>query len=300
MFSFDATQHTYDIGGTVFGGQPGEHPTVLIGSIFYKEDSLVTDMEAGEIDREGALEYINAAKEMGEDVGTPLVVDVMGTSPQAMERFVEFVGTETDLPFLIDGLQPEIRLAGARRATELGIGDRAIYNSINTETEEDELEAAKELDVPTAMVMLNNTTNPTVDGRMEIVDTQIQKAKDGGFDQILLDTVTLDIIEPGIASKAAYLIKDEYGYPCGFSPTHVVSKRWQKADEFSDVEYAATKSSIGTAPQLLGTDFSMYNIKEREIIPSMAAVDALIAYANQQYYGIKPASDSHPLYNVFS
>lgn len=34
MFLFDKEQEVYDIGGVKFGGQPGDYPTVMIGSIF--------------------------------------------------------------------------------------------------------------------------------------------------------------------------------------------------------------------------------------------------------------------------
>ncbi|MEM5818410.1 MAG: tetrahydromethanopterin S-methyltransferase subunit H, partial [Desulfitobacterium hafniense] len=43
MFKFTAQQHVYDINGVKVGGQPGEYPTVLIGSIFYRGHKIVSD-----------------------------------------------------------------------------------------------------------------------------------------------------------------------------------------------------------------------------------------------------------------
>jgi tetrahydromethanopterin S-methyltransferase subunit H len=42
MFKFKAEQKIFDIGGVKFGGQPGEVPTVLIGSMFYFGQKNIT------------------------------------------------------------------------------------------------------------------------------------------------------------------------------------------------------------------------------------------------------------------
>ena len=47
MFKFAGDQSVFDIGGVKIGGQPGENPTVMIGSIFYKGDKLVQDERKG-------------------------------------------------------------------------------------------------------------------------------------------------------------------------------------------------------------------------------------------------------------
>ena len=41
MFRFNKTQKIYEIGKLRIGGQPGELPTVLIGSIFYSGHKIL-------------------------------------------------------------------------------------------------------------------------------------------------------------------------------------------------------------------------------------------------------------------
>jgi len=47
MFKFDKEQKVFDLGGTTIGGQPGEYPTVLFGSMFYNRHKIVTDEDKG-------------------------------------------------------------------------------------------------------------------------------------------------------------------------------------------------------------------------------------------------------------
>jgi len=51
MFKFEREQKVFQIGNVTVGGQPGEYPTVMMGSIFYSKDKLVKDPVKGEFDR---------------------------------------------------------------------------------------------------------------------------------------------------------------------------------------------------------------------------------------------------------
>lgn len=298
MFKFTAEQKIYNIGGFKIGGQPGQHPTVLMGSIFYKGDRLVFDESAGEFDRIGALACIRKAETICRKTNIPLVVDIVGASEAAMRSYVQFVGEKTELPFLIDGTTQAVRLAGAEMAASLGLHGRAIFNCIGPETKSGEMEILKKLKLRTTIVMLVNTKKPTCQGRVDIAEELIEKAQAADFSQLLLDTAVLDIVEPGPAGKAIWILKDKFGYPCGCSPTHNARDRWKTAAAYDALGQIAAKTSLATSLQLLGADFFMYDIKQTEIIPAMGMVDAIIAYTAIQY-GVKPDSKRHPLYTMF-
>jgi len=51
VFNFKVEQKVYDIAGVKVGGDVGENPTVMIGSIFYKGDKTVQDEKTGLFDR---------------------------------------------------------------------------------------------------------------------------------------------------------------------------------------------------------------------------------------------------------
>jgi [methyl-Co(III) glycine betaine-specific corrinoid protein]---tetrahydrofolate methyltransferase len=298
MFKFEAEQKVYNIGGVELGGQPGEWPTALILSIFYKGDKNVIDEMEGTFDQKSALDCIQLAQNFAQKTGTPIIIDIVAASEKAMVNYIDFITDATTFPFVLDGTLESIRIAGARRAAELGLQDRCIYDSINLHTREREIDQLKELGLPATLVMIINERKPTLAGRLEVAPELIDKALNAGFEKLLLDTAVLDVVEPGPAGKAIFELKNRYGYPSGCSPTHTHRHRWKKRLEFGELGERTAKTSTATAMQVLGADFIMYGIKQPEIIPAMGMVDALIAFTAMQY-GVQPKTRQHPLYKMF-
>lgn len=79
---------------------------------------------------------------------------------------------------------------------------------------------------------------------------------------------------------------------------HTHRDRWAKARLFSAREQAAARVSCATMLQCAGADFFMYDIKQTEVIPAMAMIDAQIAYGARAWK-VRPHSSDHPLYRVF-
>jgi len=295
MFVFEAEQKTYDIGGVVFGGQPGEYPTILAASIFYLGDRLIIDEVAGEFDHEGAYACVDAMRDTCRSAGVPLLIDMIGGSPTIMANYVEWIAP-TGLPFYVDGTTPKVRLAGARKAVELGLQDRCVYNSIGPETRQKEVDALKELGLTSCIVMTHNARKPTFQGKFDIAAQILETADQAGFTQFIFDTAVLDLVEPGPCSKAIWMLKNKYGYPAGCSPTHIVRDRWVNGrDKFGKLGYTVAKVSLATSIMMMGADYFMYGIKQLEIVPAMALVDACIAYTAKQQK-IRPKTKDHPLF----
>ena len=49
MFRFDKEQVVFDFAGVKMGGQPGEYPTVLAGTIFYGGHNIISDELTGDL-----------------------------------------------------------------------------------------------------------------------------------------------------------------------------------------------------------------------------------------------------------
>jgi tetrahydromethanopterin S-methyltransferase subunit H len=279
----------------IFGGQPGQHPTILAASIFYLGDALIIDEAAGAFDHEGATAAVEAVRLACAKTGVQLVIDTIGGSTAAMENYVEWIAP-TGLPFFIDGTTPDVRLAGARKAVDLGLEGRCLYNSIGPETRQREIDAVRELGLPTCVVMTHNARKPTFQGKYDIAGPVLDTAHEAGFTQFVFDTAVLDLVEPGPCSKAIWMIKNNLGYPAGCSPTHIVKDRWVHGKtKFGSSGYTAAKLSLATSIQMMGADYLMHGIKELEVVPAIAMVDAAIGYTAAQQ-GIRPVSRSHPLY----
>ena len=102
MFRFDKEQLVVDIAGVKMGGQPGEYPTVLAGTIFYGGHKIISDEKAGVFDKDAAEGLIKTMEEMSDVTGNPCVVQTFGATADAMVKYLEFVGDVCDKPFLID------------------------------------------------------------------------------------------------------------------------------------------------------------------------------------------------------
>ena len=78
MFRFDKEQLVIDIAGVKMGGQPGEYPTVLAGTIFYGGHNIISDEKEGIFDKDAAEERIKTMEEMSDVTGNPCVVQTFG------------------------------------------------------------------------------------------------------------------------------------------------------------------------------------------------------------------------------
>ncbi len=298
MFRFGVEQKTYDIEGVKIGGQPGQVPTVMIGTIFYHGDRLVTDEREGIFDKAAAEDILNKEEEMSLRTGNPRIVDVCASYPQAFEKFIDFVADTVEGPFCIDGTTADVRVAGSKYVMETGLSSRVIYNSISPEAKDDELQAIRDAGIKSAVLLLLNTRNPLLSGKFEVIDELIHKASLAGVENILIDTAIFDILDPGPVSKAIYLVKEKYGYPAGCG-AHNAIDIWNKRTKLSpDVKFSGTILA-NIMPVIMGADFLLYGPiqKAAKIYPPVALVNAYAAYTLWQECGVKPAAN-HPFYNL--
>jgi tetrahydromethanopterin S-methyltransferase subunit H len=305
MFKFDVNQSVFEIAGIKIGGQPGKHPMVLIGSIFYESHKIVTDSQRGLFDRDEAESLIRKQEEMTDRTGSPHMVDVVGSTPEALVRYIDFVSEATESPFLVDGISTGVRLPAMRHCIEVGLGDRAIYNSIDEYVQPGELKALGELGVKAAVVLAMNSSDLTVDGRINILrgvgDRKgiLELAEEAGVEKVLVDTAVLDAPSIGVSARAIYMVKNEFGLPAGCSPSNAMAT-WRGLRELGVGAVQTCVAASNSFLPVLGGDFVLYGpIKYAEtVFPACAMVDAFMAY-DAKWRGIKPAN-GHPLYRIFS
>ena len=95
-------QKRFEISGVRVGGIPGERATVLVGSIFYHGHKVVKDDRKGDFDRGLAEELINRQEEFSDKTGNPCMLDVVGSTPEALNKFLDFTAGITDIPLLME------------------------------------------------------------------------------------------------------------------------------------------------------------------------------------------------------
>jgi len=307
LFRFKAGQKILEIGGVNIGGQLGELPTVLVGNIFYQGMPEITNHKNGEFDVVVVSKWLNICKELSDKTGVPHFFDVMASFPKAMNKYIRFIAERTSAALLIDGATPETRIEGLKAVKEHGLQKRAVFNAISPQTTREELAAIRDSGVPSAILMAQNESDYSAYGRVSILrGFEKQKglldvAKEVGVDKILVDTIVFDIPSIAYAVEAIRLVKEEFGLPAGCSPANATYD-WKLAqDRALRNGFGAYNASAHTIAQIGGANFLIYGpIKQvRNVIPSCAMTDAIIAYNATKQYRTKPLVESHPLYKIF-
>ena len=215
LLSFRTEQKQFEIGGIKIGGQPGLRPTVLIGSAFYHGHKITTDENRGEFDPVEAEKRIHLQDEFSEKTGNPCMLDVVGATPEAIRRHLEFAARVTKSPLLIDGTTVEVRLAGLEYAAQAGLIDRVVYNSIQPEIPDEELTAIQKAGVTSAILLTYYLKDFTSTGRVTAVRELLPRALQAGVNKLLVDTCVMDLATLGQAFSAIQQVKDEMGLPAG-------------------------------------------------------------------------------------
>jgi tetrahydromethanopterin S-methyltransferase subunit H len=316
MFRFDKEQVVIDVAGVNVGGQPGEYPTVLAGTIFYGGHKIVSDEKAGVFDKDAAEEQIKIMEEMSDVTGNPCIVQTFGQTPEAIVKYLEFVGEVCDKPFMIDSTSAEAKVAGAQYAHEAGLAERAIYNSINMASEAEELAAVAETDISASIVLGFNPMEPGVDGKINIWENGgsvldkglMEMAEDCGITKPFMDVAITPLGQgAGPACRTSFAVKSKWGLPVG-SGIHNVPSAW---DWLRTYKKPVEKGGLGHAEawpvcdvgsnivqQMAGGDFVLFGPIEnsRMAFPACAMADIFIAEAAKDI-GTE-AVETHPIFKL--
>ena len=297
-FKFESGQKVFEIAGVRVGGLPGERPIVLIGSIFYRGHKIVKDEQKGEFDREAAEKLLKNQEELSDKTGNPCMVDVVASTGEAMRRYLEFVSDVTEVPLLVGGATADVRLEGIRYASEVGLIDRVVYNSIVPDAKQDELEGIKEAKVKSAVLLTFSVKQFTTSSRIEVAKDLLKTAESLGIRNVMVDTCTLDIPSLGMSCKAIRIIKDKLGVPVGCGAHNAVSMWKGLKPKFGKKVVKPVLASSCVMAASVGADFILYGpIKDAEIVfPAVAMVDAAYGYLVMETGG--RLDISHPIFKI--
>ncbi len=298
FLEFTAEQKTFDIGGTCIGGQPGVRPAVLIGSIFYHGQKIVTDEGKGEFQRDEAERLIRTQEDFAERTGNPCMFDVVGATPEAIARHLEFVAGITKAPLLIDGTTAEVRIAGLKYAAEAGLSDRVVYNSIIPDVTDEELRAIQDAGVTSAILLTYYLLDFTAKGRVECVRQLVPRCLDAGVNQLMVDTCVLDMATLGQACSAIVDIKDEFGLPAGGGVHNAVALWKGLKKKMGRQAQAPCLASVSAAAVAIGADFTLYGPVEdaQYVFPAVAMIDT--AHSQVVMERDQKPVEGHPRYRI--
>jgi tetrahydromethanopterin S-methyltransferase subunit H len=300
MLKFSAEQKVYDIAGVEIGGQPGERPTVLVGSIFFSGHRIVDDPLKGSFDRDKAKTLLDREAEAAARTGNPRMIDVIGDTGQALINYVEFVAAHSEAPILVDSFSPQVRLEAVRHFAGSEVVPRLVYNSIAEDCTEEELACLRECGVRSAVIMAFSTSAPKPKSRIKLLQEKLLPAAErAGVENVLVDLGVLDIPSVSWTALAIREVKEVLGYPAGCAPSNALYT-WEKLRAQGRPAFEAAAASVFALTQTQGANFVFYGpIRNAPwAFTAAAAVDAMIAYAGR-FTRVRPVTDNHPLYKIF-
>ncbi len=306
MFVFDKEQIIHTIGGIKIGGNPGETSTVLAGTIFYGGHKIVSDTKKGTFDKEIATALIQKQDEMSQLTGNPALVQIFSETETALINYIDFVSNITEAPFLIDSTEPMVRVAGLIHAEEVGLLDRAIYNSLNVSATSEEIEALRNIQHECAIILAFNPQDPSVAGRRKVLETGALDLDKGllplsselGITKPLIDTA-VTAMGAGAGSAAAFTLvsKTVYGQPTG-SGVHNAPSSWTWLRKYKKVDresFLTADVASNLIVQMMGADFILYGPIENanRVFPIIAMGDIFAAESLELEFGVT-TPDDHP------
>lgn len=312
MFKYDKKQQVFEFGKIKVGGQPGEYPTVLVSTMFYLKHKIVTDENKGVFDKAKAEALWNTQEVLSDTTGLPYFNQLVAETPEAIKRYIDwFVEICDDIPFLVDSSDGKVRATAAKYATEIGVANRAIHNSINASVTPEEIKAIKDSDLDSAIILAFNATDPSVKGKLEILEKggsgqtkgMLDVAKECGITRPLIDVAATPLgAGSGATIRSVLAIKGKLGLPVG-GGFHNMASAWDWMKKFKKEDPEAKTESwppvdIGTnlVAQIMGANFLLYGPIEnvKKVFPAVAMVDIMLAETAKDL-GLSTLAEAHPI-----
>jgi len=301
MFRYDREQKVCTIGGIKVGGQPGQNAPLLISSMFQKGDALIESRKERKFNHTEAVERVHEMQHLSQETGMPGMVAMVANTLDEAKAYIDFLTSETDMPFAIDIWVQKTRVAAARYVAELGLQDRLLYNSITPWDDDIEGQVAelKGLGIKHVVVQAFDMEDKGPRGRIKSLQKMLPLVDKGNFQSILVDTAVMNLPFTAFSLIANRLIKQEFGLPVGCAPSNG-TYMWRKSvGTEGRGNFPAVDAAI-EAITVMGSDFIFYGPMtgtSRVFYAAAAATSLLatLAYAE----GTPIPSEGTPLNKLF-
>jgi tetrahydromethanopterin S-methyltransferase subunit H len=266
VFIFKKEQQAYDFGGVTIGGHPGEHPTTLIGGLFFKGQSIVEDTREGRFDKKEAKSWIDDGVTMSEKTGHPLIVEAYGRTGEAMRSHISWLADNWDGPFMFESVTAAGRVAGMEYTAEVGLQERAVFNSITLAMKDEEKAALRASKLDKGVVLGWSSGATSLTERMDTIMESLTLAGELGTEKVLVDPATMPVgAGYGLEFRTTLAIKSELGLPTLLAP-HNAPSAWGFLRDLELSEESGRSASVIAATvsaQLFATDAIMYGSMAR-------------------------------------
>jgi len=300
MLNFETEQKVAQIGKVRVGGQPGENPIVMVGTVFYANHAALLDEKTGKIDKPLVEKELNEYTKIIEDTRMQGIIDIVGAHPDALIKECEFVADLVEFPFLVDGLNDSVRIPAMEGLKEIGLLDRAILNSIDAATTEESLERLKNIGVKNAVLLTFGTRYIFPKQKLTLLEeTLIPKAHKANIENLLVDTAVLDLPSISMNFEVSHLVKNKFGLPTGFAPANSIYG-WDFIKKYGEAARCGGIASIMAYCASAPSDFILFGpVKFAKcVIPAVSLISGLNSYYRKRVLR-KKISQDNPLNTIF-
>ncbi len=307
MFNFSTEQKVLDLNGVKIGGQPGQYPTALFGTLFYgKRYAELTD-EVKAIGKE----QVEGQIAMAEMTGNPAIVDLFIKNVDDVEPRLDFLLSvlPEGAPFAIDVPEAEVRIKALEFLGSRGALDRVIYNSLNLGITSEEITALKENTPGAAIVLAFNPKDFSTDGRLDMLVTGggildkglLEISEDVGISNLLVDTGATPFDHNATETLRSIPVAcNKWGLPVGCAIHNTVEswiwmKKYRRESDVGKQTYKYCDFGANALAIQVGASFCVYGPINNapHVFPFAAMVDKFIAEGASDYFGVN-CSEDHP------
>ncbi|MHA1490426.1 MAG: hypothetical protein ACTSRI_12325 [Promethearchaeota archaeon] len=300
MFNFEKEQKIVKIGNVKMGGQPGENPIVMIGTVFYKNHPALLDEKSGKFDKKIIEQELNDFTSIIEETGMQAIIDIVGAYSEPLIKECAYVADQVECPFLVDGLNDDSRIPAMEGLKEIGLLDRAILNSIDDNTNDENLNKLNEIGVKNAVLLTFGTKYIFPEKKVILLEEKlIPSAQKANIENIIVDTAVLDLPSISINVETTRLVKNKLGLPTGFAPANAIYG-WNFVKKYGESSRCGAIASLMAYCADAGSDFILFGpIKFAKcVVPSIALICGINSYYRKRILR-KNISELTPLKKIF-
>jgi tetrahydromethanopterin S-methyltransferase subunit H len=305
LLKFDTPQKVCNVGGVKFGGQPGEHPMVMVSSIFQKGDRVFEGKRKEGFNEERAAELLKTQDRMTQETGIFGMADIVANTGDEFKTYIDFVAGVSDMPFCIDAWVMKPKLEGAAYCAEKGLLDRMFYNSLTVWEKDLETEIKEIADIGVKHVLLvafdqdDQTSRGRVTGTQRLLDA-IEKVG-ANFESIFVDTSVMGPAAVSFCSLSNKLIKEKWGFPAASAPSNGIYMWKEAREKWGFKAWAGADAALEALAAVLYHDMSFCGpmAAAERLFPAVGLAESFLALMIYDQTGKLPESNDHPLHKLF-
>ncbi|MFW9818848.1 MAG: hypothetical protein ACFFE5_04500 [Candidatus Thorarchaeota archaeon] len=201
-------------------------PPVLIGTIFYQDESILDRRNPEIFNPQKAKKRIEKHQSLSEKYNIPNLIEISATTAKSMVKYLEFYLENFSPPFILGG-NLESRIAGTEYLRESGIKpDDYIYNTISNLKNKTEVEVLQRNKIKSAVILILGSENMTSTQRYSYLTEKnqpnnlnlIDGIKKLGVERLWIDGGVINLESLAHILETQQLISKSLRYPVGTAP----------------------------------------------------------------------------------